>query len=210
VAETKKKRARRKRIEDVISFALAHPIRIEILTLLNEAIYTPNQLAQVIGEPLHTINHHVNELANDGAIELARTENVGNWVRHYYHAVRQPYVSNEEALRMTPQQRQVMAGVTLQCAVAEAMAALRAGNMVADPSNVFLSWRWFNVDREGQKEIISEVIESWKRVQEIEARSTARRIESGEPAVTVIVASQSFPRRRGTSSPPWPLEGDPL
>ena len=206
---TKQKKAQRKRIEDVISFALAHPIRIEILMLLNEAIYTPNELSQLIGKPLHTVNYHVSELADDGAIELARTENVGNWTRHYYHAVKQPEVSEEEALKMTPQQRQVIAGVTLQCAMAEAMSALRAGNLVADPSNVFLSWRWFNVDREGQAEMMQELIESWQRIQEIEARSTARRADSGEEAVTMIAASLGFPRRRGANGPPWTQEGNP-
>jgi DNA-binding transcriptional ArsR family regulator len=200
---------RRTRIEDVISFALAHPIRIEILMLLNEGIYTPNELAQVIGETLHTVNYHVNELANDGAIELARTENVGNWTRHYYHAVRQPEVSEAEALKMTPQQRQVIAGVTLQCAMAEAMSALRAGNMTAAPSDVFLSWRWFNLDRQGQKELMQELIESWQRVQEIEARSAGRRAHSGEQATTMIVTSLGFPRRRTSSGPPWTQEGNP-
>jgi DNA-binding transcriptional ArsR family regulator len=208
VARMKLKGPRRKHIEDVISFALAHPIRIEILTLLNEAIYTPNELAQIIEKPPHTVNHHVNELANDGAIELARTEKVGNWTRHYYHAVKQPYVSEEEALAMTPQQRQVMAGVILQCLTAESMAALRAGNMVSDPSRVFLSWRWFNVDRQGQEEIMEELVESWERIHQIEARSAARRAQSGESAVTMIVASQCFQRSRPTSGPPWPQQTD--
>jgi DNA-binding transcriptional ArsR family regulator len=209
VARTKQKKVRRRRIEDVISFALAHPIRIEILMLLNEAVYTPNELAQIIGKSLHTVNYHVSELADDGAIELARTENVGNWTRHYYHAVKQPYVSEKEALEMTPQQRQVVAGVTLQCAMAEAMSALRAGDMVTDPSNVFLSWRWFNVDREGQGEMMKELIESWRRIQEIEARSAARRAGSGEPAVTMIATSLGFPRRREATGAPWTQEGNP-
>lgn len=206
---TKQTKVRRTRIEDVISFAMAHPIRIEILMLLNEAIYTPNELAQMIGKPLHSVNYHVNELANDGAIELAKTERVGNWTRHYYHAVKQPAVSEEEALTMTPQQRQVIAGVTLQCAMAEAMSALRAGDMVTDPSFVFLSWRWFNVDEQGREEMMLEFIESWRRVQEIEARSTARRGKSGEEAITMIVTSLGYPRRRSASGPPWAQQENP-
>ena len=207
-ATTKAKGQRRKSIEEVVSYALGHRIRIEVLTLLNEAVYTPNELAEILGEPIGTITHHVSELADGGAIELARTEQAGNWTRHFYRAVEQPYVSEEEALAMTPQQRQIIAGVVLQSIMAESMSAFWAGNMIDDPSNVLLSWRWFNVDGEGQGEIIEELAASWERIQEIEARSTARRAESGEDAVSVIVAMQGFLRSRSSSKPPAP-QGNP-
>jgi DNA-binding transcriptional ArsR family regulator len=204
----KAKGQRRKSIEEVVSYALGHRIRIEVLTLLNEGVYTPNQLAEILGEPIGTITHHVSELADGGAIELARTEQAGNWTRHFYRAVEQPYVSEEEALAMTPQQRQIIAGVVLQSIMAESMSAFWAGNMINDPSNVLLSWRWFNVDGEGQGEIIAELAASWERIQEIEARSTARRAESEEDAVSVIVAMQGFLRSRSSLKPPAPL-GNP-
>lgn len=198
----KAKGQRGKQIEEVVSYALGHRIRIEVLTLLNEGVYTPNELAEILGQPLTTLTHHVTELADAGAIELARTEPAGNWTRHYYRAVEQPKVDEQQALDMPLKQRQVMAGVTLQCMTAESLAALWAGHMADDPRIVMLSWRWFNVDKEGQREIIQELAESWERVQEIEARATARRAASGEEAVSMIVGSQCFPRSRTASGPP--------
>ena len=88
----KAKGQRGKQIEEVVSYALGHRIRIEVLTLLNEGVYTPNELAEILGQPLTTLTHHVTELADAGAIELARTEPAGNWTRHYYRAVEQPKV----------------------------------------------------------------------------------------------------------------------
>jgi len=199
---------RSKSIEEVVSYALGHRIRIEILTLLNERVYTPDEIAEFLSEPIGKVAHHISELVDGGAIELAKTEPARNWTRHYYRAVEQPYVSEEEALAMTPQQRQIFAGVTLQCMMAESMSAFWAGNMVEDPSNVLLSWRWFNVDREGRREIMEELVESWARIQEIEARSTARRAESKEDAVSFIVALQGFRRSRSSLRPPAPL-GNP-
>lgn len=201
----KAKGQRGKSIEEVVSYALGHRIRIEVLTLLNEGVHTPNELAGILEEPITTITHHVTELAEAGSIELAKTEQAGNWTRHFYRAVEQPYVSEKEALAMTPQQRQVMAGVTLQCMMAESMSAFWAGNLVDDPSNVLLSWRWFNVDKEGQGELMAELVESWERVQEIEARSAARRAESEEDAVSMVIAMQGFQRSRPSPRPPAPL-----
>lgn len=204
-AKGKAKGQRRKSIEEVVSYALGHRVRIEVLALLNEGVYTPNELAEILDETLGTVTHHVTELADGGAIELARTEQAGNWTRHYYRAVEQPYITEEEAAGMTPQQRQVIVGLILQSIMAESMSAFWAGHMINDPSNVLLSWRWFNVDREGQGEIIEELAGSWERIREIEARSTARRADSGEDAVSMVVAIQGYRRSRSSLKPPAPL-----
>lgn len=201
----KAKGQRGKRIEEVVSYALGHRIRIEILALLNEAIYTPDQISGILDEPLGKVAHHVAELADGGAIEVAKTEQVRNATRHFYCAVSQPYVSEEEAAAMTPQQRQILVGLILQSIMAESMSAFWAGNMIDDPAGTLLSWRWFNVDRQGREEIIAELAESWGRIQEIEARSSARRLESGEEGVSVLVAMQGYRRSRSSLKAPAAL-----
>jgi DNA-binding transcriptional ArsR family regulator len=195
---------RRKSIEKLVPWALNHPIRIEILTLLNERVYTPNEVAEILGESVANVSYHFNELAEGGAIELARTSKAGNWMRHHYRAVEQPYISEEQALGMTFQQRQIMAGVVLQCGMAEALSAFRGGNMAKDPRNVMLSWSWFNVDQEGHGEIIDALAECWERIQGIEARSTGRRVKSKEAAISIIVSMQGFLRSRFAANPPAP------
>lgn len=203
-----KKQRRGKSIEEVVSFSLGHKTRIEILTLLNEATYTPDEIAEILGEPLGRVTHHINELVNRGAIELAKTEPARNWTRHYYRAVEQPLITEEQALKMTPQERQIFVGVVLQSIMAESMSAFWAGNLIDEPSQTLLSWRWFNVDRQGQSEIIEELAGSWARIEEIEARATARRLESKEEAVSMIVAFQGFRRSRPSSRRPAP-QGNP-
>lgn len=207
-AKPKAKGQRGKGIEEVVSYSMGHRIRIEVLTLLNERTYSVEELAELIGEPTNKVAYHVNELADAGAIELARTEMARNANRHYYRAVELPYVSAEEALSMPVEQRQVMAGTTLQCMMAESMASFWAGNMVSDPERVVLAWRWFNVDREAQDEIAQELKESWERIQEIEARAISRRAGSEEEPTSFIVAQQLFPRSRSTMLTPVPL-GNP-
>ncbi len=193
---------RGKSIEEVVAYALGHRIRVYVLTILNEGTYTPDEISRIIDEPLNKVSHHIKELLDAGSIELAKIEKVRNADQHYYRAVEMPFYSDEEAAAMTPQQRQVTAGLTLQCMMAEAMSAFWAGKLHDDPSQVLLAWRWFNLDEQGRAELAAEQARWWERVQEIEAESANRRAESGEEAVSVIVAHMGFERERTAPRPP--------
>jgi hypothetical protein len=205
--EKKKPRAgqRGKGIEEVLSYAVGHRIRLQVLTLLNEGTYTPDELAQLIGEPVGKVAHHITELCDAGSIELAKTVPVRNTNQHYYRAVEMPFYTDEEIAAMTPEQRQIIIGLTLQCMIAEAMAAFWAGKMHSDP-RVWLSWRWFNVDARGREEIADEQAKSWERIQKIQAKSLNRAAKSGEPTASVIVAKMGFQRERSAPVPPPPKQ----
>jgi DNA-binding transcriptional ArsR family regulator len=212
---------RGKSIEEVVSYAVGHRIRVEVLTMLHEGVYCPNEIAESLGEPLGRVTHHVNELLDAGSIELARTEQVRNTTRHFYRAAELPdpvsqavpvpetemikprIYSDEEVAAMPPQQRKMTAGMILQASIAEALAALWAGKLSED-RRVFLAWRWFNVDARGREEIADEQARSWARIQEIEAEATARLNESEEKPVSVVVAGQGFERSRTSPSSPPP------
>lgn len=188
-------------VENAVSYAVGHRIRIEILAILNEGVRTPEELAQAIHQPLSKVGHHIKELLEDGSIELARIEQVRNTVRHYYRAVEVPFYDDEEVAAMTPEGRQAIIGVALQAVMAEALAAFWAGRMI-DDRRVWLSWRWFNVDARGREDIADEQARSWARVQEIEAESLARCVESGESATSIIVTSLGYRRYRTLHSHP--------
>lgn len=192
-----------KSIEEVVAYALGHRIRVYVLTLLNEGTYTPDQIAQIIDEPTNKVSHHVKELLDAGSIELAKVEPRGNLLQHYYRAVEMPYYSDEEIAAMTPQQRQVTIGLTLQCMSAEVMSAFWAGKMQSDP-RLWVSWRWFNLDAKGREELADEQQRWWDRTREIEAESINRSAESGEETRSTVVASLGFERERSAPVPPLP------
>jgi DNA-binding transcriptional ArsR family regulator len=192
---------RGKKIEEVVTYAVGHRIRVQALVILSEGVFSPDQMAQIIGEPTNKVSHHVKELLDAGSIELAKTEQVRNTLQHYYRAVEMPYYSDGEMARMTPEQRQVIYGLTLQQIMAEAMAAFWAGKMTDDP-RVWLGQRWYNVDEQGRDEIADEQAQSWRRIQEIEAESINRCATSGESATSVVVAQLGFKRERTGPTPP--------
>jgi len=185
----------KKSIEEVLGYAFGHRIRVEVLSILNEGTYTPDQLARILRESLSKVSHHIRELYDGGSIELAFVKKARNADQHYYRAIEMPFYSDEEVWRMTPQQRQISAGLVLQNMIAEAMSAFWAGK-IRDDRRTWLAWRWFNVDEEGRRDIAEEQQRSWNRIQEIEAESSSRRIESGEEAKSIIVAGMGFERER--------------
>lgn len=192
---------RGKSIEEVIAYAVGHKIRVQVLTILSEGVFSPDEIAEIVGESTGKVSHHIKELLDGGSIELVRTEQVRNTLRHFYRAVEMPYYSDEEYAAMTPYQRQITVGLFLQTVMAEIMAAFWAGKMVDDP-RVWLTSRWFNVDQQGREEIADEQKRSWERVREIEARAINRCAESGEEAKSVIVAQLGFMRERTGPTPP--------
>lgn len=185
---------RRKRIEDVVAYAVSHRIRVHILWLLNEGTYTNSQLAEMIGEPANNVANHVRELLDAGSIELARTEQKGNLVQNYYRAVEIPFYTQEAAEGMTPEQRQVTAGLVVQSAAAEIMAALWNGRL-ADPRTV-LAWSPHTLDQQGREELEAEERRYLDRAREIEVEATNRRAESGEEGQSMVVAMFGFERAR--------------
>lgn len=196
-ATTKKQRG----VEEARVYAVGHRIRIEVLAMLHEGSRSPSELAKLIGLPMSTLTHHIDELVGDNSIELAKVEQVRNTNEHFYRAVEIPFYSDEEMWAMPPEARQVTYGLILQSAMAEALAAFWAGKMATDP-RVWMSWCWFNVDAQGREDIADEQARSWDRVQEIEIESTARRTQSGENASSIIVASMGFIRSRTSLTPP--------
>lgn len=195
-----------KSIEERVGYALGHRIRVEILTLLNEGVYTADDIAAITGESRQNVHHHLKELLGGRSIEIAKVEKRRNADLHYYRAVEMADYDEEAIAALGIEDRQDIAGLIVQHATAEIMAALAAGKLSDDPK-VWLAWRWFNLDTQGRQDLLEEQRRSWERVQKIEAESVNRRAESGEEATSYIVAEWGFERTRTAPVPP-PAKAD--
>jgi DNA-binding transcriptional ArsR family regulator len=73
--------------------ALAHPIRVRILGILEGRSATPRALAAEIGLPLENVSYHVRTLKKFGFIKLERTRQVRGAIEHHYRAVARPRIT---------------------------------------------------------------------------------------------------------------------
>lgn len=194
MASTTSKPGGNRTVEEAVSYAVGHRIRIEVLALLNEGPRSVDELAKLTGQGLSKIGHHIKELADSGCIELARVEKVRNADQHFYRAVELPFISDKKARDLPFEARQEYAAIILQALMAESLAAFWAGKLSSDP--VWMSWRWFNLDAQGRWEAQEEQAALWERIKEIEAASANRVVQSGEEATSTVVATLGFERFR--------------
>jgi DNA-binding transcriptional ArsR family regulator len=197
----------KKTIEEVVSYALGHRIRIRILLLLNEGNYTAAELAELIDEPLNNVSNHVRELVDAGSIEIAEIRPHHNFSQNVYRAAETPLFTREDFATMPLQQRKVTWGMIIQSMTAEVLASFAAGKMNDDP-DVVLAWDWLNVDAQGRKEVSEEQVAFWDRLVEIEAESINRVAVSGEDTVSYIVGELGFERARKAPKPSRSPDGD--
>ncbi|HEX7279728.1 MAG TPA: helix-turn-helix domain-containing protein [Solirubrobacterales bacterium] len=188
-------------LQDAVSYAVGHRIRVEILAALHDLeSASAADLARIVHQPLSTVTHHVDELLKSGSIRVERTEKVRSVDQRFFRVVNPIFLSDEELAAMPEEEQEDVCRYILQSMTAEALAAFWAGKLTPDP-RLFLVWSWFNVDEEGRGEIADEQLRSWKRIREVERKSAARCASSGEKPFSVMVSSFSFHRSRNALRP---------
>lgn len=190
-----------KTVEQAVSHAVGHRIRIEIMAILHEGPRSPKEIGRLIGENVSKVNNHIRELLSTKSIELARIEKVRNADEHFYRAIEIPFLDDEEAQALSEKERGEVIGLILQAIMAEALASFWAGKMVND-ERICLAWRWFNLDEQGRRDLHDEQAAHWDRVVQIETEACARRAESGGETNSTIVAMMGFQRSRKADQHP--------
>jgi DNA-binding transcriptional ArsR family regulator len=195
----RKKEKQRKRIEEVVQYALSHKFRVEILILLNQASYTASELSELTGISMQNISNHIKRMLQDGSIEVAKIEERRGTNIYWYRAIEIPEISQAEAEALTEMERQTIAGWVIQSGMAETMAALWKGNL-ANPRTI-LHWSWYTFDGQGREDLEAENLRHLERVREIECESLNRIAETREEPTSMIVSLFSFVRARKAPRP---------
>lgn len=158
--------------------ALSHPVRAKALTILNERVASPSDIAAQLGIPVANVSYHVNTLLRLGCIEEVEIRHVRGAIEHLYRAVRRPWLSLEQLERMPTNTRQQW----VTDIAAESFEDLRRA-LIADTFDnrvdVHASWTRLRLDEQGWKEVYRVLDEALKRCVEIHEEA-AERLDSGE------------------------------
>ncbi len=79
-------------IEQRIARGLAHPLRVRILTVLNDRVASPNELRKELGEGLSQVSYHIKVLNDFELIEMVSTEPRRGAVEHFYRAASKVFI----------------------------------------------------------------------------------------------------------------------
>jgi DNA-binding transcriptional ArsR family regulator len=76
-----------------VAKALAHPLRVRVLGVLERRSATPRELAEELDVGLENLAYHVRKLRDYGLIELERRQKVGGAYEHVYRTRDRPRVT---------------------------------------------------------------------------------------------------------------------
>ena len=171
--------------------AISHPLRIEILQVLNEREASPNDMAALLRSPLGNVAYHTRVLEKCGCVEVVRTERRRGAVEHYFRAVPRSYIGHQD-WRKVP--RSVRGGITsaaMDSFLARLAAACEAGT-VDGREDTTLSWMSVAVDEEGRDEVTEILREAVARLNRVQKRSLERSARSGEDVISIIIGLAAF------------------
>lgn len=192
---TTRSKTRPRTLEEAQAFAVGHETRIEALTIFNERVTSPKDVAETLDISLNKAGHHVKILLDEGCIELVKIEPRGGSFEHFYRGVRRPELTDEEWEATPDVTRRKLVATVFRNLIAEGLSSIRAGTMSSDPF-MRLSWKSMNLDAQGRQEAADEQRESLERLQKIEASAAKRMIQTEEKGVSAVLAVVGFTRSR--------------
>jgi DNA-binding transcriptional ArsR family regulator len=182
--------------------ALAHPLRVRILAMLEEEQASPVMLAEKLDQQVGVVAYHVRLLRNIGLIELVGTRQRRGATEHYYRALAHPRITDEAWINMPVVSRQRLLSATLQQVGEYATGSAAAGGF--DRTDAHLTRTAMQLDEQGWQELAAASKRWLQEAAAIEAASEAR--QESEPdgprafdAGLVIMLFEALPfSRRGT------------
>lgn len=192
---TKAKGKNKARIREIVDQqlvkALAHPLRAQILAILNERVASPNELSQELGEGLSQVSYHVKVLRDYECIELVKTEPRRGAVEHYYRGMKRSFLNDVNWEGLSPSAKEGISVAGVRMIMSEAIGALGAGTFDAR-NDSHLSCTPVVVDEQGWGELSAVLATALEQILDIQAKSAGRLTDAQANGIPATVAMLGF------------------
>lgn len=190
-AKTKTKTTSKSGVDQRLVKALAHPLRVEILTILNERMASPNELSKELEEGLSQVSYHVKVLKDFECIEMVKTEPRRGAVEHYYRATARAFLTDADWQKLPDSIKPGMSAAFVRALIDEVVLALNNGTFDARDDR-HISWTPGFVDEQGWEETVELAAETLDRVIKIHAESAKRLTKSGDEGIPATMVVMNF------------------
>jgi DNA-binding transcriptional ArsR family regulator len=178
-------------ITQQLAKALAHPLRVRILSSLHKGISSPNQLAQELGEPLGNVSYHVKTLLEYDCVELVKTEPRRGAVEHFYRATDRAFLSDSDWAKIPASARKGISGSILESIGQSATEAMAEGTIAARKDS-HLSDTPLQLDTQGWKELNKVLAEAVDKAGAIQKEAGKRMGKDKSGAIQTKLAVMHF------------------
>ena len=177
-------------IDQRIMKALSHPLRVRMLTLLNQKVSSPSELADELDEPLGNVSYHMRFLADLKMVKLVRTEPRRGAVEHYYEALEPPLISDDDWAQLPVGLRRSLSDSTLSDIARDLKGAAKEGGF--DRENIHVSRVALLLDEQGWDELSGVLSDVLERARSIQEQSNKRRKRSENGAIPTSLVLMQF------------------
>ncbi len=182
--------------------ALAHPLRVSILAILEERVASPREISDELDAPLGLVSYHVRTLARLGLAKLERTRPRRGALEHYYSAQERPVITSDAWATVPSIVKQATVRATLTKVSGQVNRAAQSGGF--ERSNSHLSRSSLVLDQRGWKELatkLDRLLADFERIRAAAEKRLAAADHAEEShAVAVMMLFESAPDREGAAA----------
>lgn len=174
--------------EEKVLKAIASPIRLEIMRILEERVASPNQIRKELKKPLGLISHHIRTLQELDCIELVETRQVRGSTEHFYRPRLRSNVCDSVSEFLPQEVREGITDTLLKNIFGHIQQAVQ-GQTIDLRTDRHISWMKVDLDPEGWRELIALKAEQLDREMALQAKAAERLSESGERPIKVLTCN---------------------
>ncbi len=156
-----------------------------MLTVLNQRVASPSELAGELDEPIGNVSYHMRTLADLGMVELVRTEPRRGAVEHYYRAIERPHLPAQDWATLPPSVRRSFSDTTGRAVLDDFTAAAKAGAFERDGAR--LNRLELRLDEKGWNELGKLLDDVSQRIEKIAAKAKERGTDEQITASAVLM-----------------------
>jgi len=160
--------------------AMAHPLRVQILAVLNKRVMSASGFAKTYDEKLQNVSYHFRILKEYGLIEEVDSRPVRGSTEHFYRAVKRVLFDGKAWDDLPPSVKAQVSGRILSDFL-EAVAAAMDGETFDSSDERMAVWLQRRLDEQGWVEAVAAERELVHKMEDIYRASKLRLLEAGEP-----------------------------
>lgn len=178
--------------------ALAHPLRVRILGILEEKTASPSEIAIELNASLGVVSYHVRKLHSLNLIKLVKKVPRRGAVEHYYKAEARRQITDEAWAEIPDIVKRAMIGAVISQVSAHVNSAAAAGGF--ERKDMHVSRTPLTVDEQGWTEISGELAKLLDRVDAIQ-KEAAKRLQAGGGGDSIVATLAMMYFEGGELSP---------
>lgn len=167
-------------VDGEMAKAMAHPLRVQILGVLNKRVMSVSRFAKTYDEKLQNASYHFRILKERGLIEEVGSRPVRGSTEHFYRAVRRVLFDGKAWDELPPSIKAQVSGRILSDFL-EAVAAAMNGETFDSSDERMAVWVQQTLDEQGWEEAVAAERELVHIMEGIYKGSRVRLAEAGEP-----------------------------